>query len=155
MLAPGSTVTEFVYIRNGAQEVLTGGSISCVVIRNGIDTVVSTSIDSSSDKAFKVQFVIPSNWAEGDRVHLRYSADYQGYPMTDTKLIGEVSVVAEQVQELDDRLQVLYELSGFAPGVDVTAKPPNSATPGYRATSTGRNQTWVLNPDGTETLSPD
>lgn len=52
-------------------------------------------------------------------------------------------------------LQRLYALTGFQAGISVTAKAPTESAAGYRQTSDGLQQSWTLNPDGSETLNPE
>lgn len=89
---------------------------------------------------------IPVNPVLANDVRLDYlDASIAGLPAPDNAAIAAIQQIVNR----------LHEITGFADGVSVTAKPPTVGTPGYRSLSTGASQTWTVDIDGIETLSKD
>lgn len=77
-MLPGSTVNYIFYIKT-LGSVLTADSMpNCVLIRGGIDTVVSVSVSQLVDNSYSASFTIPSNWSIGETIQLRINAVVNG-----------------------------------------------------------------------------
>ena len=94
MLLAGLTANHIFYIRTLiSQRVLIPDALpSGILIRNGIDTSVVVSVSTLVDGSFLAQSVLPSNWIEGDVVHLRITAISSGLDLTQTIDLGEIGV---------------------------------------------------------------
>jgi len=94
MLLAGFTANHIFYIRTLlSQRVLIPDVLpSGILIRNGIDTSVVVSISTLVDGSFLAQSTLPSNWIEGDVVHLRITAISSGLDLTQTIDLGEIGV---------------------------------------------------------------
>ena len=94
MLLAGLTANHIFYIRTLiSQRVLIPDALpSGILIRNGIDTSVVVSISTLVDGSFLAQSALPSNWVEGDVVHLRITAISSGLDLTQTIGLGEIGV---------------------------------------------------------------
>ena len=143
-MLPGKTFTHLFSIRIAQRIVIPDALPVCVLIRDGVDTVVTVNIASTIDGGYKAQTLIPSDWVEGDLVHLRITANKDGYTFTKTELLGEVNLSQSATQRNILRLAKIHGLTN----TPVTASDTSRAT-GDRDVS----QTITTNPNGSKTMS--
>jgi len=102
MLLAGLTANHIFYVRTLlSQRVLIPDVLpSGILIRNGIDTAVVVSVSTLVDGSFLAQSTLPSNWIEGDVVHLRITALSSGLDLTQTIDLGEIGVSGSAIASL-------------------------------------------------------
>lgn len=86
MILPGKLVTQYFYVRNSQAD----ATPTCVLIRVNIDTTVPVTVTAQSDGGWLASATIPSNWTEGEIVHMRISAVTQGLTVGNTVKLGTI-----------------------------------------------------------------
>lgn len=65
-----------------------------VIIRNGIDTAVVTTVTAGVLAGeYRYEFTPPTNWVEGDEIHARLSAIVNGFSVNLVKKVGVISTL--------------------------------------------------------------
>jgi len=128
MLLAGATANHVFYIRTllSQRVVILEDLPTGILIRNGIDTVVPVAISALGDGSYLAQSALPSNWVEGDVVHMRIGAVSDGLILTQTEKIGEIGVSGSAIAA-SVRDELSTELSRIDVAISTRATSFNSS----------------------------
>jgi len=128
MLLAGSTANHVFYVRTllSQRVIILEDLPTGILIRNGIDTVVPVAISALGDGGYLAQSALPSNWVEGDVVHLRISAVSDGLPLTQTEKLGQIGVSGSAIAS-SVRDELSTELARIDVAISTRATPYNSS----------------------------
>lgn len=111
----GSTINYIFYVKN-LGSVLSADSLPvCVLIRNGIDTVVPVTVSQLTDNSYSASFTIPDNWIAGETIQLRISAVYQGFSIPPKTI--NLGILEDSVTPIDS-LQIANTILNASNGVE-------------------------------------
>lgn len=135
-MLPGKTAIHIFYVRSLNGSILSADSLPVgILIRNGVDTVIPVTVTQLVDNSYLCSAEIPSNWAEGDFVHLRITAVSLGITLSETVELGIISKPLATIESAiadiptstlttDEHswLETLYRALGAQSGTPMTVK---------------------------------